>query len=160
MTNAGFTFLELTLVLGMTVVLAAVLIFVYMTAVRTWNAQQARSGLRTELAQAIESMTRDLHQADTVVLTNANDLVFHIGTASYRFCLYSADDPGLAYTGTSYRLVKGPGTSACAQGAALASGVHPTVFSDVDGVITIDLTADREGSTVHMRTKVWPRNLP
>jgi type II secretory pathway pseudopilin PulG len=160
MKKTGFTLLELIMVLGMTVVLMGTVMYVFLVTTRTWNAGQDRAGVRTEVTQAIEAMTQDLFEATSINLVNANNLEFEAGASSYRFCLYSSDDPGFTYTGTSYDLLKGSGTVDCGQGAVMARGVQPTVFSYADGMVILDLTAARNGSTIHMRTKVRPRNLP
>ncbi|MBF0331027.1 MAG: hypothetical protein HQL17_03760 [Candidatus Omnitrophica bacterium] len=153
MKKVGFTLLELIIVLGMTVVLVGGVMFVYMVSFNAWNSGQDRTSLRIELSQAIEAMSKDLRQASSVTLTNVNDVKYTVAGVDYRYCLYSA-------TGAPYGLVKGSGSVPCAAGPIMASGLSTSVFTYVGNVLTIDLSAVRNASSVHLRTNVWPRNLP
>ncbi len=158
----GFSLLELILVIGMAAILVGVGIFVYLAAIRAWNAAQDRAVLRGALSQAIESMTRDLLQAKSFVVNNTKDLGFSIGADAYHFGFYSSADPSCAYTGTAYDLVKASGVSGCGPGVVMTGNVSvdSAGFSYAGGVVTVDLTMVKDGSTVHMRTKIRPRNLP
>lgn len=159
MKRHGFTLLEVILVIAMTTVLSGAVIFVYITAFKAWNAGQDRSEVRTELALALEGVSRDIGQAREIVVESANSLKFIQGTTESRLYLYSADDPSpAAYNQSSYQLRKSSASESYGAGTVLANGVHPTVFSYNNKVLTIDLTATQDETSVHMRTRIRPRN--
>ena len=160
MKRRGFSLLEVILVVAMTAILSGAVFFVYLACFRAWNAGENRAELRTELSQALEAITRDLYRAKDITLESAHSLRFVQGTSEFRFYLYSADDPDPpAYDKTAYRLLKSSADETYGKGTMLATGVQPTVFSYDNKVVTVDLTATKDGSTVHMRTRIRPRNL-
>ncbi|MEI6438477.1 MAG: type II secretion system protein [Candidatus Omnitrophota bacterium] len=163
MKKAGFTFVELIIVLAMLLVLTGAVFFVYLTSFRAWSTGQDRLELRTELSQALEQMTMDLSDANSVYLESGNDnsLYFSQASAGYRLYLYNADDPAPpSYNQSVYSLLKSGVAESYGAGVTLATGVTPSVFTLTDGqTVSIDLNAIRNGSSVHMRTKVRPRNL-
>ncbi len=161
MKKKGFSLLEVIIVAGLITVLTGAIVFVYLSCFRAWNAGLDHSTLRIQLAQTLENMTRDISKATALELENANSLVVTVSSSKqYRFYLYSADDPGPAplYTGSSYCLMKSMENETYGQGETLVEGVRPTVFSLTGDMVTVDLTATANGSTVHMRTMVKPRN--
>ncbi len=160
--SRGFTLLELILVLGMTAVLMASVFLVYLTFFRTWNAGEDRAYLRTQMSLALDEITRDLSKATEVNLINQGKLTFTKEDLGYILYLYNAQDTAgpPAYDKSSYRLMKADAGEAYGGGTVLANGVKPTtVFSRDGNAVIVDLTAVKNDTTVHMRTKIKPRNL-
>ncbi len=158
MKRVGFTLIELVISLTLTAALIGTVVFVFITCFRAWDAGAGRSGVRTEIAQAFELMTKNLRHARSIDAIAEDSITFTAdlgaGEAQYRYHVYLPDGAD------AYQLLKGLGTDAVGQGAVLVHGVQATsVFSQAGQLIAIDLTADNEGSTVHMRTNVRPRNL-
>ena len=159
--KCGFSLLEMILVIVLTVILTGAVFLVYLTGFRVYNAGEDRSNLRTEMFLALEEITRIVTGANNIVLESANRLKATQGTTVYRFYLYNIGDPVPSYDQNSYDLRKSVDDETYGSGATLATAVQPNVFSynDSDKIVTVDLTATKNNTTVHMRTKIKPRNL-
>ena len=159
MKKRGFTLLELILVILMTTILIGAMGFVYFTCCSAWNVGKDRSELRTQVSQSLEWITRNLYPAQNVVLESPQSLKFTKGSSDYRLYLYSLDDPGVKYDQNSYSLLQSDASEAYGAGIVLATGVQPNIFSYVNNIVAVDLTATQNNITVHERTKIKPRNL-
>ncbi|MBF0522288.1 MAG: hypothetical protein HQL24_04440 [Candidatus Omnitrophica bacterium] len=160
MKKTGFTIVELIIAVGLMAILTVTLIFVYLACFRVWDSGQNRSSLRTKLSQAMELMSEDLRQANTIdSLTDNSVSFFGENSVQYNFYLYNATD---SEEEGSYDLLRSLASEPAGDGAVMATGIQSTgtpAFSRNNGLITIDLTSTNSGETVHMRTKVKLRNI-
>ncbi|MBF0122350.1 MAG: prepilin-type N-terminal cleavage/methylation domain-containing protein [Candidatus Omnitrophica bacterium] len=163
MKRRGFSLLELILVIVLTTVLTASVVSVYLTSIKIWNAGEDRTGLRTSLALSVDMITQDLSNATNISLENVdNSLYFNKDGLGYRWYLYSADDPGQAYNNDniSYDLIKTVvnDTYVYGMGTVWATGIQRSVFAYANNLVTVDMTATKNSTIVHVRTKIRPRN--
>jgi hypothetical protein len=168
MSKASFTILELLIVILALIILVGVIARVYFVGANLWNEGLTRSEIRTDLAQAIELISRNLRRATSIDTITASSITFtaNLGSGSdtYRVYLYSASDPepNPPYSESTYDLRWVQGTVTYGSGANLAADIArptSTPFSRSGNVITIDLTAARGDESVRMRSNVRPRNL-
>jgi hypothetical protein len=168
MKKTGFTVMELIISLGIFVILSGSIIFVYMTCFRTWDASQNRMSIKSEMTQAVDNMVRNLRKATSIDALTDYSVSFTAdlgeGSAQYKYYLYNPTDAGPypPYNATSYYLLRASAADALGQSPIAITYVKPpgtAVFSQSGNLITIDLTSVYYGETLHMRTKVRPRNL-
>lgn len=156
MKKKGFSLLEVIIASALVVVLTGSVVLVFLTCLKAWNAGIDRAMLRTKMAQALDGISRDLYKASAISVDPGHDnMTFTVDTTVYHLDLVGAEG--------FFNLIESLNGGA---GVTLVEGVHPTesgVYSnvfDVSGhVVTIDLTATENKSTVRMRTKVMARNL-
>ncbi len=169
--SRGFTLIELLVVLTMLSVLVFTVGYTFVTGMRLWDHGYDRSQIRTELAQALELVSKNLRQATSIDALTAGSITFTAdlgnGSTSYRVYLYNASDaePNPPYTENTYELRWAETTVTYGSGAVLASDIakpNPPAskpFSQSGNLITMDFTVENGDQTVNMRTNVRVRNL-
>jgi type II secretory pathway pseudopilin PulG len=176
-TRKGLTLLELIIAIGMLVVLVAAAVYVFIAVLRGWFSQETRAGIDINLDSAMEQVTRDLREARQIQSTSLyNELRFTRDRATfYVYYLYNADDPyGPPFdSALSYQLRKetldtsdingtftyGSGQIILTDVVSPAASNSPSDLSLSGNMATVDLSVNRGGETIRLRTQVRPRNL-
>lgn len=171
---AGRKGLTLVEVLVVTVILSVVIFtagYTFIAGLKLWNEGYTRSDIRTEMAQALELVSKNLRQAKSIDELTAGSITFTAdlgsGDTSYRVYLYNASDsePNPPYTQNIYELRWAVGTVTYGSGAVIAADIAKPVppsskpFSQSGGLITMDFTVERGDHSVNLRTNVKVRNL-
>jgi len=168
MNRRAFTIVELLVVMVTLIILMGVVVNLYTVGLDLWSEGYTRSGIRTELAQALELISKNLRQAKSIDALTESSIIFTAdlgsGDDTYRIYLYNASDaePNPPYSQSSYDLRWVQGTVTYGLGANIATNiVQPTntPFSQSGNVIAIDLTATSGDESVRLRTNIRPRNL-
>jgi len=170
--HRGLTLIELLLTVGMMSVLVFTVGYTFMIGLQLTNASYDRTGINTNIAQALELVSKNLRQASSIDSLTAGSITFTAdlgggGDESYRIYLYNASDsePNPPYTQNTYQLRWAVGTTTYGSGAILVENVDKPnppsskPFDQNGNVITMDFEITQGDETVAMRTNVRVRNL-
>ena len=152
MTNKrGFTIIELMMAIVLVGFLVVGIMFAYLTCGRTFNSGQDRIIIRGQLSQAMDLMSRELYNAQSITSCSSTSLTFTAnlgsGLASYTFALSGSN------------LVTDGGVTR-ATGIQTPSGSIPNIFTCSNGQVTVDITVVQNGESVRLQNKIMPRNMP
>lgn len=171
LSNRGLTLIEVLVTTVMLSILVFAVGFTFVAGLRLWNNGYERNDMRTELAQAMELVSKNLRQATSIDELTAGSITFTAdlgaGSTTCRVYLYNASDsePNPPYTQESYELRWATGTVTYGSGAIIASDIDRPVppssrpFSQSGNLITMVFTVERGDQSVDMRTNVRVRNL-
>jgi prepilin-type N-terminal cleavage/methylation domain-containing protein len=167
----GFTLIEVLV----TTVILAVLVFTvgytFVIGLKIWDEGYTRANMRAKMTQALELVTKNLRQAESIDELTAGSITFTAdlggGSASYRVYMYNASDPepNPPYTQGTYDLRWAQTTTTYGSGAVIATDIKrpnppsSNPFSQNGNVITLNFTVEDGGQTVDVRTNVRVRNL-
>ena len=91
--SKGFTLLEVVFVLTLITILVAVVVFLYVVVLKSWDQFGRRSDVRDKIQFAMEQMVRDIRKASVVnVPSNTNTIRFTVGNSSYVYYLYNTSE--------------------------------------------------------------------
>lgn len=152
MTNRkGFTIFEMIMSMVLVGLLVVGIMFAYLTCFRAFDSGQDRITIRTKLSQAMDLMSRELYNAQSITSCTQTSLTFNAnlgGTlAAYTFALSGSN---LMTDG----------------GVTRATGVQTPgfninkIFICTNGLVTIDMTAVQNGESVRLQNNIRPRNMP
>lgn len=119
--QAGFTLIEMLVVLGLTVVVATLCATAMVTTLRTTRQQQARNESDAQLRTAFERLTRTIREADPLVSASASSIsVMSDVTTACTITTFTRDSAGIltqtagrcGTIGVSSVLARGLATSA------------------------------------------------
>jgi len=167
----GLTLIELlvTLVIMSTLVFAVGYTFVI--GLKLWNEGYIRAEMKTDIAQALELVSKNLRQATSIDALTAGSITFTAdlgsGSTSYRVYMYNSSDsePNPPYTQNTYELRWAQTTTTYGSGKILVEDIakpnppSSNPFSQSGNLITMNFTVTRGDHTVNMRTNVRVRNL-
>lgn len=143
--------MEMMMTVGILVFLVIFISFVCQACFRIWSAYQTRFTMRTELAQAMELMTRDIFNAQDITGCGSTYVTFcaslESGKAIYTYKQNNSTNLVKVISGNNVIKainIQAPGTA---------------WFTCGGNLVTIDMTATSSGETIHQRSIVVPRNL-
>lgn len=160
--------MELAVAIGMLGILTVAVVYVYNWSIHSWDQGYMRSKIRAGLAQAIESASQKLLQAQTIDALTESSISFTTdsgnGSNTYRLYLYHVNDaePNPPYSQNTYEFRMAKSDVDYGEGVVLSSDIAQPlspVFVMNDRVISIQLTALRGDQQVTMSAKIRPRNL-
>ncbi len=147
----GFTILEMLMAMVLVGLLVVGIMFAYLTCFRAFDSGQDRITIRTKLSQAMDLMARELSNAQSITSCSSTSLTFTAnlgsGLASYTFALSGSNlvtDGGV----TRATGIQTPGASVV------------NIFTCSNGLVTIDMTAVQNGTSVRLQNNIMPRNMP
>jgi hypothetical protein len=162
------TSIELTIAIGLMVILTITVVSVYQWHLRAWNEGYARSVIRSRLLQALESVEKPLLHAQSIDALSEGSITFTAdlgdGGIAYRLYLFNENDPepNPPYSQESYTLRLAKNDMDYGEGVLLSSDIarpaQPVFLLD-DKVITIQLSALKQDERITMSTKIRPRNM-
>lgn len=166
----GLTLIELMMVIVLSVILTAVVVYILRAVLLSWSSQETRAGIDIGLDRGIEEMARDLREARQVQSVNNDEIRFTQDQSTYYiYYLYnSADTYPPNFNQSLYEVRKTTltggigGTFTYGSGNIIINDISPPPTSDLSlssNVITIDLSMKRADETIRSRTQVRPRNL-
>ena len=164
----AFTLLELLIVIVTLIIIVGVINNVYLVGFEIWNEGYTRSDIRSDLSQALELMSKNLRQAESIDTLTESSVTFTAdlgsGLDTYRMYLYHPSDPepNPPYTQDTYALRWTQGSVNYGDGASLATDISApgqAPFTQTGNTVTMDFTAARDDALLRMRSKVRPRNL-
>jgi len=152
MTNRkGFTIFELIMSMVLVGLLVVGIMFAYLTCFRAFDSGQERITIRTKLSQAMDLMSRELYNSQSITSCSPTSLTFTAnlgsGLASYTFALNGSN---LVTDGQVTR----------ATGIQTPGGSIPNIFTCTNGQVTMDMTAVQNGASVRLQNNIMPRNMP
>lgn len=162
------TLMELTVAIGMFGILTVTVLCVYNWYIHSSHGSFTRSKIRAGLAQAMESASQKLVQAQSIDDLTESSITFTTpsgnGNSIYRLYLYHAQDdqPNPPYSQNTYEFRMAKDDVDYGDGVVLSSNIAQPltpVFAMADRVINIQLTASQGDQHVTMSTKIRPRNL-
>jgi len=169
----GMTVIELIITIGMMTVLFGAIMAVYLTSIRAYNAGTERSNVRAQLSQAMDQITRDLQKAQSITLCNVSSVNNGTPTLLFTFNAYAGAQLttyNYIFSGSTLERSTGEGITT---GPVIATGIQPPgatvnwsgspapdLFSCTNGLVTLDMTAVKNGTSVHLKSQVRPRNMP
>lgn len=166
-TTAGFTLIEIVIVIVITGILAGVAAAIIMQGVRAYSDEQSRSDVQYQAGLALERMAREVRgvRRATEVGTAVLGAITGNPTNSFIFTDFSGTTITYSLAGTTLNRTVGGVPSALAQGIATlefrhydSAGALTTTPASV-WVVEISVTAQQGTETLTMRTRVHPRNL-
>ena len=165
------TLTELIVTMATFVILAGVAFTVYIAVLRSWLAQERRTGISIVLDRTIKDMTKDLREAKEVDSSINNDEIRFTEdqTNYYIYYLYNANETyPPVFNQATYELRKAAlvgvidGTFTYGDGLLILRDVAapPTTDLSFDGsLVTTDLTVSRSGQVMRAKIEIDPRNL-
>jgi len=167
----GLTLIELLVTLVMMSVLVFTVGYTFIVGLKLWNEGYIRNEIKTDIAQALELVSKNLRQATSIDELMAGSITFTAdlgaGSTSYRVYMYNSSDsePNPPYTENTYELRWAQTTTTYGSGKVLVTDIakpnppSSKPFSQSGNLITMDFTIERGDHTVNMRTNVQVRNL-
>ena len=167
----GLTLIEVLVATVIMSVLVFTIGYTFVIGLRQWDEGYARAQMRTQMAQALELVTKNLRQAQSIDALTAGSITFTAdlgsGQMSYRVYMYNSSDPepNPPYTQNTYDLRWAQGTVTYGSGSIIASNIarpsppSSNPFSQRGNVITMNFELQHGSQTVDMRTNVRVRNL-
>lgn len=168
----GLTLIEVLITTGILSILIFTVGYTFIIGLKLWNEGYTRANMRAKMTQALELVTKNLRQAESIDALTAGSITFTAdlgnGSTSYRVYMYHADDaePNPAYTEKGdYQLRWAVGTTTYGSGAIIATNIKKPVppssnpFSQNGNVITMNFTVEDGDQTFDIRTNVRVRNL-
>lgn len=150
-TQRGFTILEMLMAMVLVGLLVVGIMFAYLTCFRAFDSGQDRITIRTKLSQAMDLMARELSNAQSITSCTSTSLTFNANLGG------ALTANTLALSGSN--LVTDGGVTR-ATGIQTPGKTIANIFACSNGLVTIDMTAVQNGTSVRLQNNVIPRNMP
>jgi len=155
--NRGHTLIELVLVLVLIIILAAMALFGMLRSIDLYTGTtRDYLELFQEGKVALDKIVRELREAAPDNVTVGSETISVTKKAGHT----TIADPSLEITfsksGDTLQRSSGAGTFDLAENVSV---FNPGKDLDT-GVVTIDITLEKGGNTIRLRTATWPRDLP
>src|SRR3989338_1118601 len=125
--SKGFTLLEVVFTLILVTSLTSVMVFLYVTVLKSWDMYGERSDMREKIQFALEQMTRDVRNASAVNVSG-NAVRFSVASSHYIYYLANTSELRKA------ALVGGINGSLSGAGDLIVSGLSNTTTMTNTGV--------------------------
>lgn len=166
MKKRGFTLIEVVIVMALFAILVGSTLWLFVSGLRVWGVGRDRSEIRQLGNSALERMVRDLSQANSFTIAQANQVKFSADVdddASDETIAFALSNGNLAATvdGTETILALNVDNFALAYLDLNNAAMNfPITGSDRDDirVVTISLTLKRADETLNLSSSVYARN--
>ncbi|MBF0570362.1 MAG: hypothetical protein HQL12_00680 [Candidatus Omnitrophica bacterium] len=161
--KSAFTILELIISMAMMLFLVTGIVYAYLACFRAFNAGQDRTTVRTKLLQAMDLMTRELYNAQSITECSTTSNCSSTSSPCVTFSPDLVNNYTYALSGSN--LVRKDDQSGLSVVKATGiqtpnGGTIPKIFTCSNSLVAIDMTAVQNAERVRLQSNVSPRNMP